>query len=223
MSWRRVLLVEDNPITRKLVRFALQQEEIELAEAVDARSAIDMATAGRPDLILQDLLLPDMDGFALAAALRQVPQLRGVPILAFSGLLSQLDEKRIAGAGFTDFVTKPIEPSKLVRVIRAHLPSLETPKTSFGHGRRIVLVDDDDVQRKLSVFKLARLGFDVVDAADGHAALVAARAKTPAAIITDAMMPGLDGFGLCAAVRQDPALQQVPIVMLTSTYVDDAD
>jgi CheY-like chemotaxis protein len=223
MSWPRVLLVEDNPITRKLVRFALQQEEIELAEAVDARSAIDMATAGRPDLILQDLLLPDMDGFALAAALRQVPQLRGVPILAFSGLLSQLDEKRIAGAGFTDFVTKPIEPSKLVRVIRAHLPSLETPKTSFGHGRRIVLVDDDDVQRKLSVFKLARLGFDVVDAADGHAALVAARAKTPAAIITDAMMPGLDGFGLCAAVRQDPALQQVPIVMLTSTYVDDAD
>ena len=223
MTRPRVLLVEDNPITRKLVRFAVQQEDLDLVEAVDAKSAIALATTQRPDLILQDLLLPDMDGFELAAALRAVPQLRGVPILAFSGLLSQLDEKRIAGAGFTDFVTKPIEPSKLVRIIRAHLPSSDSPKASFGRGRRIVLVDDDDVQRKLSVFKLSRLGFDVVDAPDGHAALEAARAKAPAAIITDAMMPGLDGFGLCAAVRQDPELKTVPIVMLTSTYVDDAD
>jgi CheY-like chemotaxis protein/PAS domain-containing protein len=223
MSVPVVLLVEDNPITRKLVRFALQQEQMELVEAVDAKAALELTASRRPDLILQDLLLPDMDGFALAALLREQPRLHGVPILAFSGLLSQLDEKRIAGAGFTDFVTKPIEPSKLVRLIRAHLPSTDTPKHSFGNGRRVVLVDDDDVQRKLSVFKLARLGFDVVDAADGHAALAAAQSATPAAIITDAMMPGLDGFGLCAAVRQDPALKDVPIVMLTSTYVDEAD
>jgi CheY-like chemotaxis protein len=218
-----VLLVEDNPITRKLVRFALQQEEIDLTEAVDGKTALDAAGAKPPDLILQDLLLPDMDGFALAAAFRQLPQLRSVPILAFSGLLSQLDEKRIAGSSFTDFVTKPIEPTKLVRMIRAHLPSVDGPQSSFGAGRRIVLADDDEVQRKLSVFKLARLGFDVVDAAEGQAALEAARARPPAAIITDAMMPGLDGFGLCAAVRQDPVLKDVPIVMLTSTYVDAAD
>jgi CheY-like chemotaxis protein len=218
-----VLLVEDNPITRKLVRFALQQEDIDLTEAVDGKTALEAAGAKPPDLILQDLLLPDMDGFELAAAFRQVLQLRSVPILAFSGLLSQLDEKRVAGSSFTDFVTKPIEPSKLVRTIRAHLPSADGPKSSFGAGRRIVLADDDEVQRKLSTFKLTRLGFDVVDAAEGQAALDAARARRPAAIITDAMMPGLDGFGLCAAVRQDPALKDVPIVMLTSTYVDDAD
>ena len=223
MSRPKVLVVEDNPITRKLVRFALQQEEIDLAEAADAKSAIEMATARRPDLILQDLLLPDMDGFELAAALRDLPQLQGVPILAFSGLLSQLDEKRIAGAGFTDFVTKPIEPSKLVRLIRAHLPSVDIPQTSFGGGRTIVLADDDDVQRKLSVFKLSRMGFEVIDAPDGQAALDAARSAQPSAIITDAMMPVLDGFGLCNAVRQDPALKDVPVVMLTSTYVDDAD
>ena len=218
----RVLLVEDNPITRKLVRFALQQEHIELVEAVDGATAIELARQ-QPDLILQDLVLPDMDGFRLIAALRAMPELRTVPVLAFSGLLSQPDEKRIAGAGFTDFVTKPVEPSKLVRLIRAHLPSADVPKASFGAGRRIVLVDDDDVQRKLSVFKLTRLGFEVVDAGDGRAALEAARSQTPAAIITDAMMPGLDGFGLCAEARRDPALKDVPIVMLTSTYVDDAD
>ena len=65
-----------------------------------------------------------------------------------------------------------------------------------------MLADDDDVQRKLSVFRLTRLGFDVVDVADGQAALDAARATPPDAIVTDAMMPGLDGFGV---VRRGPA------------------
>jgi PAS domain S-box-containing protein len=217
-----ILLVEDNPITRKLVRFALQQEHFDLSEASDAATALELAETKRPDLILQDLLLPDMDGFALVTRFRAMPALSSVPIFAFSGLLSQLDEKRLSGSGFTDFVTKPIEPSQLVRMIRAHLPS-GAPQKSFGAKRLVVLADDDEVQRKLSVFKLSRMGFEVVDVADGQAALEAARRSKPAAIITDAMMPVLDGFGLCAAVRQDAGLKDVPIVMLTSTYVDEAD
>jgi DNA-binding response OmpR family regulator/nitrogen-specific signal transduction histidine kinase len=218
-----VLLVEDNPITRKLVRFALEHEHLELAEATDGATALAMAQERRPDLILQDLLLPDMDGFELAASLRRIPSVRDVPILAFSGLLSHLDEKRIAGSSFTDFVTKPIEPSKLVRIVRAHLPSGEEPLKSFGAARRIILADDDDVQRKLSAFRLTRLGFQVIDVADGQAALEAARASRPEAIVTDAMMPGLDGFGLCAAIRQGDATKDIPIVLVTSTYVDEAD
>jgi CheY-like chemotaxis protein len=218
-----VLLVEDNPITRKLVRFALQNEGLELVEASDGATAIGIVSQQRPDLILQDLLLPDMDGFELAGRLRALPGTADVPILAFSGLLSQLDERRIADSGFTDFVTKPIEPSRLVRIVRAHLPTGDTPVQSFGRQRRVVLADDDEVQRKLSVFRLTRLGFNVVDVPDGQAALEAARAERPAAIVSDAMMPGLDGFGLCAAVRQDAALKDVPIVLVTSTYVDDAD
>lgn len=218
-----VLLVEDNPITRKLVRLAFEKENIELVDANDGATAIAIATDRRPDLILQDLLLPDMDGFELVQRLRQLPLIRTVPILAFSGLLSQLDETKIGGSGFTDFVTKPIEPSKLVRIVRAHLPASEAAPVAFGRQRRIILADDDEVQRKLSVFRLTRLGFDVVDVADGQAALDAARQQRPAAILTDAMMPVLDGFGLCSAVRQDEQLKDIPIVLVTSTYVDERD
>src|SRR6185436_14415744 len=81
-----ILLVEDNPITRKLVRFALQQEHFDLSEASDAATALELAEKKRPDLILQDLLLPDMDGFALVARFRAMPALGSVPIFAFSGL-----------------------------------------------------------------------------------------------------------------------------------------
>jgi len=221
-----VLLVEDNPITRKLVRVGMQQAQIELGEAGDGAAALELIRQRRPDLILMDLLLPDVDGFVLVQRLREMTELRTVPILAFSGLLSQLDEKRVAESGFTDFVTKPIEPLKLVRIVRAHLPTADVAdvaQRSPGANRKIVLADDDDVQRKLSVFKLTRLGYDVVDVPDGQAALEAARTTRPDAIITDAMMPVLDGFGLCAAVRKDVALKNLPIVLCTSTYVDDAD
>ena len=218
-----VLLVEDNPITRKLVRAALYHESIDLLEAGDGASAMDAARGRRPDLILQDLLLPDTDGFELVRRLRDIPAVHDVPILAFSGLLSHLDEKRVAESGFTDFVVKPIDPAQLVRIVRAHLPASEPVQPTFAGHRRIILADDDDVQRKLSVFRLARLGYHVVDVADGQAALEAARASRPDAVVTDAMMPGLDGFGLCAALRKDAALKDIPIVLCTSTYVDDAD
>lgn len=219
-----VMLVEDNPITRKLVRVGMQHAQIDLGEAGDGATALELIKQRRPDLILMDLLLPDVDGFLLVQRLREMPELRTVPILAFSGLLSQLDEKRVAESGFTDFVTKPIEPLKLVRIVRAHLPAATEPvPASTGANKRIILADDDDVQRKLSVFRLTRLGYEVLDVADGQAALELARASKPDAIITDAMMPVLDGFGLCAAVRKDEGLKDLPIVLCTSTYVDDAD
>jgi PAS domain S-box-containing protein len=221
-----VLLVEDNPITRKLVRVGMHHAQIDFGEAADGVVALEMVKQRRPDLILMDLMLPDIDGFALAQRLREMSEMRTVPILAFSGLLSQLDEKRVAESGFTDFVTKPIEPLKLVRIVRAHLPAADVSDvapTTAGANRRIILADDDDVQRKLSVFRLTRLGYEVVDVPDGQAALDAARSSRPDAIITDAMMPVLDGFGLCAAIRKDSALRDLPIVLCTSTYVDDAD
>jgi PAS domain S-box-containing protein len=221
-----VLLVEDNPITRKLVRVGMHHAQIDLGEAGDGATALALVKQRRPDLILMDLLLPDVDGFIVAQKMRQMAELRTVPILAFSGLLSQLDEKRVAESGFTDFVTKPIEPLKLVRIVRAHLPATDAAEpvpVATGPKRRIILADDDDVQRKLSVFRLTRLGYEVIDVGDGQAALEAARATRPDAIITDAMMPVLDGFGLCAAIRKDEALKDLPIVLCTSTYVDDAD
>lgn len=218
-----VMLVEDNPITRKLVRAALYHESIDLLEAGDGATAMAVARDRRPDLILQDLVLPDTDGFELVRRLREIPEVNAVPILAFSGLLSHLDEKRVAESGFTDFVIKPIDPAQLVRIVRAHLPANEPVQPTFAGHRCIILADDDDVQRKLTVFRLTRLGYHVVDVADGQAALDAARASRPDAVVTDAMMPGLDGFGLCAALRKDPALKNVPIVLCTSTYVDAAD
>jgi two-component system OmpR family response regulator len=81
MSPRVVLVIEDNPTTRKIVRLTLGNEGFTVVEADNGAEALALASKTAPDLILQDLLLPDMDGFELVSRLRGLPELAGVPII----------------------------------------------------------------------------------------------------------------------------------------------
>ena len=218
-----ILVVEDNPITRKMVHFALEKRGYVVVVAPDGRTAIELMESASPDLVLQDLLLPDIDGFELVTSLRKLRRGPEVPILAYSGFLSKLEEARVSEVGFDDLITKPIEASQLLRLIQSYLPPPREEPGAFGRGQTLLIVDDDAVQRKLAAFRLARHGYSITTAADGQEALEHARAAPPNVIVTDVMMPRLDGFGLCAALRQDPRLAHIPIVLMTNTYLDSAD
>ncbi len=222
MTKPTILLVEDNPMTRKLVRFALERDGCELLEAPDRQTALRMLDSRIPDLVLQDLCLPDADGFALIVEIRAKcgPD---VPILCFSGFISKEEEAHVAAAGFDGVVSKPVEPSRLVQIVRGHLPPAGDEPPGALVGRTIVLADDDPLQLKLLHFRLSRMGCVVIPAADGTQALALARDHSPDAIVSDVMMPGLDGFALAMAVRSDPALAQLPVILVTSTYVEPTD
>jgi PAS domain S-box-containing protein len=223
MKVARVLLVEDNPIMCRLVCSALNSDDMMVTEAHSGAQALNLWASCASDIVLQDTRLPDIDGFDLVTQLRHLPGGADVPILALSGLLSENEEARISAVGFSDVITKPLEASRLRQVVRAHLPRNETARMRFGGGRRVLVVDDDATQAKLVAFRLSRLGFDTVSARDGVEALRMARARRPDAIVSDIMMPGLDGFGLCAEVRRDPQLSSIPLVLMTNSYVDEPD
>jgi len=219
-----MLLIEDNPITRKLVRFTLENKGFAVLEATDGKSALETVAAHLPDLVLLDLVLPDTDGFELAGKLRAVLSREQAPIIAFSGFVSKLEEARISAVGFDDVIVKPVEPWRLVQIVQAHLP--EPPVRfiePFGEGRRLLVADDDPIQAKLTAFRMGRLGFDVVCVEDGAAALAAAQARAPELLLADIMMPHMDGFRLCLEIRKDPGLRELPVVLMTASYMDEAD
>jgi len=219
-----ILLVEDNPITRKMVRFTLEGAGLVVIDAPDARTALTAFAEEPIALVLQDLCLPDMDGFELVTRLRALPRGAETPILAFSGMLSHYEETRASSAGFDDLISKPVEPSHLLQIVRTHLPPTGPgPAELVGKGCRIVVADDDPVQRKLTAFRMQKLGFDVVSAADGNEALDQALRTRPDAVVSDVLMPGLDGFGLCVKMRRDPALARTPVVLTTNSYVEPND
>ena len=220
---RKIMVVEDNAATRRMVRNALVRHGHQVIEAPDGETARVLMKREQPSVVLQDLMLPDADGFELVGELRRLARGTDVSILAFSGFVSELDEARISTVGFDDIIAKPIAPSRIVPLIEAHLPGPAPNKAQFGAGRRLLIADDDPMQLKLATFRLSRLGFDVEAVSDGRAALEAVRRRAPDVVISDVMMPELDGFGLAMALRQDPALTKVPVLLVTSSYVDPAD
>ncbi len=222
MESSTILVVEDNPITRKMLRVSLEAEGYAVVEAADARAAIAAVGRARPDLVLQDLILPDMDGVELVQHLRTSPGMSDVPILALSGFLSRLEEARTAGAGFTALLVKPIEPSRLLESIQHFLPQRRQSAASVG-GRRLLIVDDDPVMLKLTRISFSQFGFDVNATLGAVEGLAAARAQRPDVILSDVLMPDMDGFELCLAVRQDPNLAAVPVVLMSSQFGRTSD
>jgi PAS domain S-box-containing protein len=218
-----ILLVEDNPATRKSLRLSLESEGHVVVEAADARTAMALAGDRPPDLVLQDLCLPDLDGIELVHRLRAQPQLADVPILCITGFLTRFDEARATQGGFTGLLVKPIDPIELATTVRGHLERRAVPVDNPGTGPRVLLVDDNGPQRRLTQLILQRSGFAVTTAADGMQALAAARLARPDVIVSDVLMPELDGFELSLAVRQDPELAAVPVVLLSSHYVEELD
>lgn len=218
---RRVLVIDDSELSRQLVRNALGRD-FEIEEAANGHSAAALARTFAPDLVLQDLVLPDVDGFELLDQLRAIVG-RQVPILAFKGILSTRAEARLGTSAFDDIISKPVDAARVLQIVRGYFPDDMSASGTFGRERRVVLVDDDPVQRKLAAFRLTRLGFDVVPAGDGVEALAIALANPPDVIVSDVLMPRMDGFELCSRVRAEEKLASVPVVLLTNSYLEQAD
>ncbi|HVR72241.1 MAG TPA: response regulator, partial [Vicinamibacteria bacterium] len=214
-----VLVVEDNPITRRMLRVALEVEGYAVLDAGDGHTALDIAASHRPDLLVLDFVLPDTDGLALLGELRGRLATE-VPAIVITGMVSRLEGLSArSGDGSIHFLAKPVEPSTLLAAVRARLAYGRAPR----HGRRILVVDDTAQNRKLASMRLERAGYEVETVSSGEEALAVARRRPPDAILADVLMPSMDGFSLCREARRDPALSAVPIVLVSAAYLDDAD
>jgi PAS domain S-box-containing protein len=213
-----ILVVEDNAATRKLMRVTLKAQGYSVLEAEDGQTALGLAARREPAMVLLDCKLPDMDGFEVGRRLRTlIPDL---PIVAVTGW-AHADEARVLTAGFLDVLLKPVEPSRLLEVVDRYAG--RSPARAVPTGRMVLLADDDAMQRKLGQITLAHAGFEVVLAEDGEAAVRLAKERKPDVIVSDVLMPQLDGFGVCRKVRADPDLCRVPIVLMSAHYLEAED
>ena len=113
-----VLCIEDNPANMRLVeRVLAQRQNIHLITATTPHSGLDLATQYLPDLILLDINLPDMDGYAVMQCLRESDKTRHIPVIAVSANAMPKDLARGEAAGFREYLTKPLEVNKLLKVV----------------------------------------------------------------------------------------------------------
>ncbi|GAB4527066.1 MAG: hypothetical protein Fur0018_12530 [Anaerolineales bacterium] len=116
-----ILYVEDNPDNRLLVRRILMVEGFNIVEAESATRALDIIHDLKPDLILMDINMPDMDGYTLTAKLKKIPHLKGVPVIALTANVMRGDKERTLDAGCDGYIQKPVDVDGLPREINAYL------------------------------------------------------------------------------------------------------
>jgi len=119
----RILFCEDNPTIRRLLEVSLRGGPHEVEIAPDGAAGLALAERWRPDLIITDISMPDMDGFALVTAVRAHPTLSAVPVLVMSATMERDKLESIVAQGANGFLTKPFSPQSLREAIAAHLPA----------------------------------------------------------------------------------------------------
>ncbi len=119
---RTVLLIEDNEQNRYLATFLLERHGYRIIAAHDGPAGLALAAAAAPALVLLDIQLPGMDGYAVARALRALPALHAVPIIAVTSYAMVGDREKCLAAGCNGYIEKPINPDTFVAEIERLVP-----------------------------------------------------------------------------------------------------
>jgi two-component system OmpR family response regulator len=118
---KRVLVVDDDPVIVRLLEVNFRLEGFEVATASGGDEAIELALERRPDIIVLDVMMPQVDGWEVVDRIRALPRIADVPILFLSARTSEEDRARGLALGVVDYVTKPFDPQDLTALVRRHL------------------------------------------------------------------------------------------------------
>jgi len=221
----RILIVENQSRYLKHAVLILENEGYAVRTAPDAAQAVYQLMDQRPDLILMGTALRGMDGMTLGMHLKADAATRALPVVAWVASTAKHGPEEAAAAGCDGCIVKSIDASSLGREIA---PFLFDAASARGrdplHRRRlkILVVDDNELNRELLAELFISEGHLALTAADGEQALTILAAEPIDAVISDLMMPAVDGYQLCHKIRSDARLNDVPVIIYSGTLISAA-
>jgi len=207
-----VLVIDDDATARELIADHLKAEGFSVMTAAGGVEGLKLSKDLRPTAITLDVMMPDLDGWSVLAALRKDPELAEIPVI----MITIVDEQRRGVAlGAAGYLTKPIDRERLRRMIgRFRAPSRPTG---------VLVVEDDAVQRERVFGWLEGPQWIVREAENGREALKRIQEKKPDVILLDLMMPEMDGFAVVAALQKEASWQDIPVIVITARDLDAKD
>lgn len=206
---RTVLVVDDDRHIVKLVKMQLEESGYRVHILGSGRAVQAWAEKNQPDLIILDLILPDVDGTEALCALKEGPVTADIPVIVLTVVP---DEGTVWKLGIVDYLTKPVGREELLQRVESALT---------WQGRVLIVEDDADTVGLLSA-AMRQVGFTPLVAGGGYEALATARRYRPDLILLDLRLPGMDGYEALAHLKRDAVTQTIPIVAVSAHVANAA-
>lgn len=233
------MIVEDDPMLVEIYERKMHDSGYEVRVVTNGSTVVSEAQSWEPDMILLDIVLPDMDGFEIIEALKKDPKIKDVPVYVFSNLSAKEDAQRAMSLGAAGYLTKSnFTPSQLIEEIRkiinhiAPEQPIASPQVSLpvetpplppkkeANGQKVLIIEDEDIFIEMFGDKLKQEGFEVVSAKNGRWGLKEAEKGGFSCILLDMMMPAMNGYDAIKELRANDKTKNVPIIILSNSALD---
>ncbi len=205
-----VLVIDDDPAVRDVLARFLAREGFRTLAAASGAEGLKMARERHPSAITLDVMMPEMDGWAVLLALKADQHTADIPVI----MLTMVDDSNLGYTlGATEYLTKPVDRQRLLDVLKKHC----------ADGKSVLVVEDDSLTRGLLRRILEADGWHVDEAENGRAGLARVEAHRPGVILLDLMMPEMDGFEFVTLLRRKPDWRDIPIVVVTAKSITSED
>jgi two-component system NtrC family sensor kinase len=217
----RVLVVDDSLTFRESMRAWLSDAGYEVITSASGEEGLRHAAITRPDAIIVDGIMPDMEGATVIRRLRLDPGLAATPCLLLTASEGASNEIAALDAGADSYVRKTDGPEViLLRLTAAIRSSAESSARTRGESalgpKRVLAVDDSPTYLELLSENLRAEGYEVVKARSGEQAMDLLAVEPIDCILLDVVMPGLSGTEVCARIKASVTLRRTPLILLTS-------
>ena len=234
---RRILIVDDDPLNVKLLASKLPQDQFEPITAFSGQEALRKTLKDPPDLILLDIMMPEMNGYEVSHWLKTNPGTQDIPIILVTALDGADDKVKGFEAGADEFLNKPVNTVELLARInsllrlksyREQLLSRTLSEKSFSGGQtildpaeeihpsaKILLVEDDEKDARLIQEHFAMESYHLEVVGTGEAALDRVQKEVFDLVLLDVMLPGVDGFEVCKRIKGLHQTQDVQVILIT--------
>jgi HAMP domain-containing protein/CheY-like chemotaxis protein/signal transduction histidine kinase len=240
LAGRKVLVIDDDSRNIFALTSVLEHRGMKTIHAENGRAGIEALRRTRGvDIVLLDIMMPEMDGYETMRAIRKIPELQTLPIIALTAKAMKGDREKCLSAGASDYVAKPVDLDLLFSTMRvwmardldsrfehgmASLPNwLEDHEVTLDDDRSriqpgdsvLLIVEDDPTFAQVLVDGAHELGLKAIVALRGAVAINLARNFKPKAITLDVKLPDMSGWTVLDHLKHDPATRHIPVHVIT--------
>ena len=236
-----ILIVDDNPVVLEFLKRILMKNNFQVISASSGHEAFGIACKDKPDLVMADLMMPETsDGIALVNKLKSQPATRQIPVAILTSQ-SELDTQvEVLNCGANDYLIKPVPEKLLIAKINRLIADdaqeslfpavIESQITvipdsviiSTDSSETILLLDDNPVDIEIIKRILKKNNYQVISSSRGSEAIEVACQEKPDLIITDYLMPEMNGAAFISKLKSNKSTYYIPVIMLTSKDEPDA-